>query len=84
MRNYREEVLLLYLKIHSFSYSDAFESKFSLVFSYAMIICKSTEIIRTGDAPALVSDEEKLSKAAEHLPCSDPTRGSVRTGCSQW
>lgn len=58
MRNYREEVLLLHLKIHSFYYSDAFESEFFLVFSSAMIFCKSTGVIRAGDAPALVSDEE--------------------------
>lgn len=51
-------------------------SEFFLVFSCPMI-----EVIRTGDAPALVPHEQKLSKTAEHLPCSDP---SLRTGCSQW
>lgn len=84
MRNCREEVLLLRLKIPSSCYLDAFESEFSLFFSSPMVFCKSTEVSRTGDAPALVSDEEKLSKGAEHLPCADPTGGSLRTGCSQW
>lgn len=51
-------------------------SEIFLIFSSPMIFCKSTEVIRTGDAPALVSHEQKLSKAAEPLPCSDP-RGSV-------
>lgn len=51
-------------------------SEIFLIFSSPMIFCKSTEVIRTGDAPALVSHEQKLSKAAEPLPCSDP-RGSI-------
>lgn len=76
--------MLLHLKIQSSCHLDAFESDFFLVFSSPRIFCKSTEVSRTGDTPALVSDEEKLSKAAEHLACSDPSRGSLRTGCSQW